>query len=573
MIIVNQPNQPIIDKELKDKKTSKNEKTTTEQSPKSLFSKADILDEQSALIDKKLANLTNKLLNSLKSGEQSLNGKALQVAPNLASDIKELLKELKNHEELSKFTQALQKFIKPIDNIKAQSLTNHIQNSGIMLEAKIAQSLEPQSFPAKIKELISLMKNVSSNELKMGILNLPNDASASKNLNDLNELLSASKNAKNALIKHSALNLLLEGANKFENLVKFLDKLSQNPKLSASSINAFNTLEKNLDEIMKSINNLNLEAQNLKPAKQIRQAINQNANELKSALEMLKNGDKNYKIALNNQNNAQNQTSQSQNPAQNPAQNLAQNMLNKDFKAVPQDLLNQAISQNINGTNIQSKISAIANRINSLITSIDPKLANIKNELSEIKSLERASKIAQKELSKIKANEPNEALKNLQNDLKSVLLNLRESSQTQNLQNINQAVNRMLTQIEIHQLMSYAQNSIQTYLPYTWDELASSQVAFKRGKKDRFYARIELNFIKFGDISVVLGLSENKYLDISIQTAKADFKDMILARTSELKQAISAQGLIINSFFLSNKNTQNAYEKVEQIELGYNVKA
>ncbi len=569
MIIVNQPNQPIIDKELKDKKTSKSEKTTTEQSPKSLFSKADILDEQSALIDKKLANLTNKLLNSLKSGEQSLNGKALQVAPNLASDIKELLKELKNHEELSKFTQALQKFIKPIDNIKAQSLTNHIQNSGIMLEAKIAQSLEPQSFPAKIKELISLMKNVSSNELKMGILNLPNDASASKNLNDLNELLSASKNAKNALIKHSALNLLLEGANKFENLVKFLDKLSQNPKPSASSINAFNTLEKNLDEIMKSINNLNLEAQNLKPAKQIRQAINQNANELKSALEMLKNGDKNYKIALNNQNNAQNQTSQSQ----NPVQNLAQNMLNKDFKAMPQDLLNQAISQNINGTNIQSKISAIANRINSLITSIDPKLANIKNELSEIKSLERASKIAQKELSKIKANEPNEALKNLQNDLKSVLLNLRESSQTQNLQNINQAVNRMLTQIEIHQLMSYAQNSIQTYLPYTWDELASSQVAFKRGKKDRFYARIELNFIKFGDISVVLGLSENKYLDISIQTAKADFKDMILARTSELKQAISAQGLIINSFFLSNKNTQNAYEKVEQIELGYNVKA
>lgn len=569
MIIVNQPNQPIIDKELKDKKTSKSEKTTTEQSPKSLFSKADILDEQSALIDKKLANLTNKLLNSLKSGEQSLNGKALQVAPNLASDIKELLKELKNHEELSKFTQTLQKFIKPIDNIKAQSLTNHIQNSGIMLEAKIAQSLEPQSFPAKIKELISLMKNVSSNELKMGILNLPNDASASKNLNDLNELLSASKNAKNALIKHSALNLLLEGANKFENLVKFLDKLSQNPKPSASSINAFNTLEKNLDEIMKSINNLNLEAQNLKPAKQIRQAINQNANELKSALEMLKNGDKNYKIALNNQNNAQNQTNQSQ----NPAQNLAQNMLNKDFKAIPQDLLNQAISQNINGTNIQSKISAIANRINSLITSIDPKLASIKNELSEIKSLERASKIAQKELSKIKANEPNEALKNLQNDLKSVLLNLRESSQTQNLQNINQAVNRMLTQIEIHQLMSYAQNSIQTYLPYTWDELASSQVAFKRGKKDRFYARIELNFIKFGDISVVLGLSENKYLDISIQTAKADFKDMILARTSELKQAISAQGLIINSFFLSNKNTQNAYEKVEQIELGYNVKA
>ena len=573
MIIVNQPSQPVIDKELKDKKTTKHEKANTEQSQKSIFSKADIFDEQSVLIDKKLASLTNKLLNSLKSGEQNLNAKALQVAPNLASDIKQLLKELKNHDQLSTFTQALQKFIKPIENIKAQSLTNHIQNSGIMLEAKIAQSLESQSFPAKIKELISLMKNVSSNELKMGILKLPNDASASKNLSDLNELLSTSKNAKNELIKHSALNALVQGANKFENLVKFLDKLNQNPKQNSSAQNALNTLEKTLDETMKSINNLNLESQNLKSAKQIRQAINQNANELKSAIEMLKNGDKNFKNALNNQNNAQKIEQNLANNAQSQAQNLAQNMLNKDFKSISLELLNQAISQDINGTNLQSKISAIANRINSLLNSIDPKLASAKNELSEIKGLERASKMAKKEIDKIKANEPSQSLKSLQNDLKSVLLNLRESTQASNLQNINQAVNRMLTQIEIHQLISYAQNSIQTYLPYTWDELASSQVAFKRGKKDRFYARIELNFVKFGEISIVLGLSENKYLDISIQTARADFKDMILAKTSELKQALSAQGLIINSFFLSNKNTQNAYEKLEQVELGYNIKA
>ena len=672
MIITNQPNQPIIDKEInKNKKSEKSEKTSSEQGSKSLFSKASVADEQISLIDKKLASLTNKLLNSLKAGEQNLSqSKALQVAPNLASDIKELVKELKNNEKLSQFTQALEKFIKPIDTIKAQNVASHIQNSGVLLEAKIAQSLESQDLPAKIKELISLMKNVSSNELKQGILSLPNDASAAKNLSDLNELLGSAANAKNAIIKNSALNSLMQGANKLENIVKFLDKLSANPAQlnSPSAHKALQTLQNDLNETMKSINNLNLNAQNLATAKQIRLAINQNANELKSALDMLKNGDANFKTALQTprslqnatQNTAQNtlnaalnaapknmvnnananaksapninaninatqvtnhsplnasnvQTNQQnlannsalnatnqpnmQNAAQNAsAQNMAHNAtqtnaananaqnatmanannanaLNQGFKNINAQLFSDAISQDVNGANLQGKISAIANRINSLVNAIDPKLAAAKNDLSEIKGLQHASKAAAKQLELIKPNDQEAALKSLQNDLKSVLLNLKESSQAPNMQNINQAVNRMLTQIEIHQLMSYAQNSIQTYLPYTWDDLSSSQVAFKRGKKDRFYARIELNFVRFGDISIVLGLSENKYLDISIQTAKGEFKDKILGQTSDLKQALSAQGLIINSFFLSNKNTQNAYEKLEQVELGYNVKA
>ena len=64
MIITNQPNQPIIDKEInKNKKSEKSEKTSSEQGSKSLFSKASVADEQISLIDKKLASLTNKLLN------------------------------------------------------------------------------------------------------------------------------------------------------------------------------------------------------------------------------------------------------------------------------------------------------------------------------------------------------------------------------------------------------------------------------------------------------------------------------------------------------------------------------
>ena len=53
----------------------------------------------------------------------------------------------------------------------------------------------------------------------------------------------------------------------------------------------------------------------------------------------------------------------------------------------------------------------------------------------------------------------------------------------------------------------------------------------------------------------------------------ANFKDMILQETTSLKKSLNEGGLIVNSFFLSNKNSQNAYEQLKEVDLGYNVKA
>ena len=143
----------------------------------------------------------------------------------------------------------------------------------------------------------------------------------------------------------------------------------------------------------------------------------------------------------------------------------------------------------------------------------------------------------------------------------------------QKTQNIHTAAQRLLTQIEIHQLASFAQNSLQTYLPYHWDELNSSNLSFKRGNKDKFYARIELSFVKFGEIGIVLGLSENKFLDVSIQTGNDGFKEIILSETKSLKRALNELGLVVNNFFVASKGGKSAYEQFEDIDLGYNIKA
>lgn len=629
--------QPVVDKEIRelerDKRikdvsqrvTSTKDTATKDATSKPLFDKQEILGEKQTLIEQKLGELTNKLLSGLKSGEQGPNmPRLLQVAPNLASDVRELLKALDGNEKLAPFKEALAKFIKPIENLSPQGVAQGIKDSGIMLEAKIAQSLEAQSLPSKIKELLSQMKNTQNQGLKESFLKLPNDSDAKKSINDLETLLKEQKKLNQETINNSPFKALAKASDALENAAKYLDKLSnlgKNLSLKTAA-NLLSRIESSIQNAQKSANNYNLNSTTLKDARAIREQINASANELQNALNLLKNKDSNFKAFLTryDPNNKQNATlkealskqnepkanhiriniqtsntgstahssSLNANSAQNASQNLAQNASQNasfsqnstltqeqnSFKNINLSQFKEATSSEVNTPNLQGKITELARALTSLKNTLSPELASAKSALEEIKSLARLSKSAAKSIGAIKPNNAEQALKELQSDMKSVLLNLKESTQNQSsTQNIHTAAQRLLTQIEIHQLASFAQNSLQTYLPYHWDELNSSNLSFKRGNKDKFYARIELSFVKFGEIGIVLGLAENKFLDVSIQTGNDGFKEIILSETKSLKRALNELGLVVNNFFVASKGGKSAYEQFEDIDLGYNIKA
>ena len=621
--------QPLVDKEIRelerDKRikdssqrvTSTKDTATKDATSKPLFDKQEILGEKQSLIEQKLGELTNKLLSGLKSGEQGPNmPRLLQVAPNLASDVRELLKALEGNEKLATFKEALAKFIKPIENLSPQGVAQGIKDSGIMLEAKIAQSLEPQSLPSKIKELLSQMKNTQNQGLKESFLKLPNDSDAKKSINDLETLLKEQKKLNQETINNSPFKALDKASNALENAAKYLDKLSnlgKNLSLKTAA-NLLSRIESSIQNAQKSANNYNLNSATLKDARAIREQINASANELQNALNLLKNKDSNFKAFLtrydpNNKENAtlkdalskQNEpkanhiriniqtsntgstphsSSLNANPAQNASQNasFSQNSTltqeQNSFKNINLSQFKEATSSEVNTPNLQGKITELARALTSLKNTLSPELASAKSALEEINSLARLAKSAAKSIGAIKPNNAEQALKELQSDMKSVLLNLKESTQNQSsTQNIHTAAQRLLTQIEIHQLASFAQNSLQTYLPYHWDELNSSNLSFKRGNKDKFYARIELSFVKFGEIGIVLGLAENKFLDVSIQTGNDGFKELILSETKSLKRALNELGLVVNNFFVASKGGKSAYEQFEDIDLGYNIKA
>ncbi|MDD7323094.1 MAG: hypothetical protein SOU37_00630 [Campylobacter lanienae] len=629
--------QPVVDKEIRelerDKRikdgsqrvTSTKDTATKDATSKPLFDKQEILGEKQSLIEQKLGELTNKLLSGLKSGEQGPNmPRLLQVAPNLASDVRELLKALEGNEKLATFKEALAKFIKPIENLSPQGVAQGIKDSGIMLEAKIAQSLEAQSLPSKIKELLSQMKNTQNQGLKESFLKLPNGSDAKKSISDLETLLKEQKKLNQEAINSSPFKALAKASNALENAAKYLDKLSnlgKNLSLKTAA-NLLSHIESSIQNAQKSANNYNLNSATLKDARAIREQINASANELQNALNLLKNKDSNFKAFLtrydpNNKQNAtlkealskQNEpkanhiriniqtsntgsTPHSSSLNANSAQNssLSQNSSfsqnasfsqnstliqeQNSFKNINLSQFKEATSSEVNTPNLQGKITELARTLTSLKNTLSPELASAKSALEEINSLARLAKSAAKSIGAIKPNNAEQALKELQSDMKSVLLNLKESTQNQSsTQNIHTAAQRLLTQIEIHQLASFAQNSLQTYLPYHWDELNSSNLSFKRGNKDKFYARIELSFVKFGEIGIVLGLAENKFLDVSIQTGNDGFKELILSETKSLKRALNELGLVVNNFFVASKGGKSAYEHYGDIDLGYNIKA
>ena len=196
-----------------------------------------------------------------------------------------------------------------------------------------------------------------------------------------------------------------------------------------------------------------------------------------------------------------------------------------------------------------------------------------RNNLDEIGRLIRRQEIARQDIDAVSTRSSEDVAKSLQNDVKGVLLNLNSKAAPDS--QIKDLSAKMLSQIEMHQLVSSVTGGIQSYLPYVWEGADGGNIRFKQGKKQKHYAQIDLNFQKFGQINIMVGLSDDKYIDLSIATQKEDFKELLLSGSKELKKAISDQGLIISNFSLKTLpklSLRAIYAKPEKLDMGFDKK-
>ena len=470
------------------------------------------LDNVGKLVARVLDDL--KSASSLSKAEQILSqAKDTKIAPNLASELSDLAKSLEaeaaqnESPEIKSLALKLKEFLKPIADLKAGSLNDQIKNSGVMLEANLKDALTPEKLPSSIQKLLSDIKNLSNQNLLSQILTL-NDESLD-NQNSFMKLTSmlekASGDTKN-LLDNSSIKTLLKDVDKLDNVAKFLDK-------NFSKEQSADAVKSQIVKMENFISNLSEKVANLASEKLNQNfGFTQNHKELKAILESLKND-------LKMLNNIGDEAG-----------------LVKAFNEVS-DVSKEG--------SLQDKLQSAARRLAHSLSLADPEASTAKSDLAESKALLKQLKLATNDINNITTKSQSEISKVLNQDVKSTLLNISEKSQ--NTQTVN-AANKMISQIEMHQMVSSLQGGIQTYMPYIWDGVEGGNVAFKQGKKDKFYAQIDLNFKKFGQINVMVGLMDKRYIDLSVATQTNEFKELILGNSSELKQAISKLGLIVSNF-------------------------
>ncbi|WP_180997587.1 flagellar hook-length control protein FliK [Campylobacter concisus] len=500
---------------------------------------SETLDNVGKLVARVLDDL--KSASSLSRAEQILSqAKDTKIAPNLAGELSDLAKSLETEAiqnespEIKSLALKLKEFLKPIADLKAGSLNDQIKNSGVMLEANLKDALSPEKLPSSVQKLLSDIKNLSSGNLLNQILTL-NDEKLD-NQNSFSKLASilekASNDAKN-ILDSSSIKTLLKDVDKLDSVVKFLDKnfsKDQNGELVKNQIGKMQNFISNLSEKVASLANEKLN-QNF--------GFSQNHKELKAILNSIKND-------LKTLNNIGDEAG-----------------LVKAF--------NEMSDVSKDGS-LQDKLQSAARRLAHSLSLADAKVSLAKNELSESKALLKQLNLATNDINNITTKNSNEISKVLSQDIKSTLLNISEKSQ--NPQSVN-AANKMISQIEMHQMISSLQGGIQTYMPYIWDGVEGGNIVFKQGKKDKFYAQIDLNFKKFGQINVMVGLIDKRYIDLSVATQTNEFKELILSNSSELKQAISKLGLIVSNFnikTLSKVKLNDRFKKFGGLDVGFDKK-
>ena len=147
-------------------------------------------------------------------------------------------------------------------------------------------------------------------------------------------------------------------------------------------------------------------------------------------------------------------------------------------------------------------------------------------------------------------------------------------------------MDKLLTQIDYHQLASLTSNANNVYLPFLWDMLEDGNISMKKADENKFYCQINLTLKDFGKVDLMLALYDKNKLDLTVYAQREHFKTAIRDNMQQLKIALNSVDLIpVNIKLLDlkdeneskNKPTQtyinNSYNKNINLTSGIDIRA
>ncbi|ELR7031768.1 flagellar hook-length control protein FliK [Campylobacter jejuni] len=475
-----------------------------------------------------LKELKNIINSSKNENKQILNQSSFKALLNLSSK----LKNFKNY--ISKNPSHAQEKITPIANKILKEL-NSIKNDFFKALNKPENLMIKD--PNILKQTATAFEKLE-NTLKNILGNQASKIQDKENI--LENLLSNKENIKEEQLNHNTKN---------QDEEKHI-KVSKEETLADDAKTDIKQDVKNEENLPKKEVNANLDSSTKTHEENIKEnpkfyetktenktSINTNTNTSNPNTNNTQNLNNTQNIQSNNNQTMQNIFKNQEFIKQNIVKNLAFNVENLDLEQV------QDLSKNL---------SNLSRRLNESLKELEPYTQNAKLNQAELKNLEHKLNLSIKDLAQIKPKTEQDIAESLHHDVKSTLLQISNLAKNEGNEAVYNQANRLLAQIEINQLMSLANDSINTYLPFSWDDLNDSKIMFRRGKKDKFFAQIKLEFAKLGDLEILISLNNEKYIDINIMAENIEFRKTIYENAHELKRNINKAGLLSANFFVGD---------------------
>ncbi|EOA7139349.1 flagellar hook-length control protein FliK [Campylobacter jejuni] len=474
-----------------------------------------------------LKELKNIINSSKNENKQILNQSSFKALLNLSSKLenfKNYISKNPSHAQ-EKITPIANKILKELNSIKNDFFKALNKPENLMIKDPNILKQTATAF----EKLENTLKNILGNQA----------SKIQDKENILENLLSNKENIKEEQLNHNTKNQDEEKHIK----VSKEETLADDAKTDKQDV-------KNEENLPKKEVNVNLDSSTKTHEENIKEnpkfyetktenktSINTNTNTSNPNTNNTQNLNNTQNIQSNNNQTMQNIFKNQEFIKQNIVKNLAFNVENLDLEQV------QDLSKNL---------SNLSRRLNESLKELEPYTQNAKLNQAELKNLEHKLNLSIKDLAQIKPKTEQDIAESLHHDVKSTLLQISNLAKNEGNEAVYNQANRLLAQIEINQLMSLANDSINTYLPFSWDDLNDSKIMFRRGKKDKFFAQIKLEFAKLGDLEILISLNNEKYIDINIMAENIEFRKTIYENAHELKRNINKAGLLSANFFVGD---------------------
>ncbi|MFW3383288.1 flagellar hook-length control protein FliK [Aliarcobacter butzleri] len=515
------------------------------------------------------STILKELFTSLKDGTKSnttienmlKNSATFKELGNVSTNLSSLVDELSTDENLQKFKPVLENFLKDVKNIDANILKEQIKNSGIFLESKLSQT--PNS---KLENVLTQLQNLVKD------INTPQAKQVNELIDKLLQNIKTQTNT-NTQISQNQISAQQTTSNQ---------TTAQNPTATNEFTNNLKTLTSSLQNLNNSLNPT--QTQNLSNlANQLKSLINEGTL-VESKIENSTNlTDKTTNLANNttlkdsiNLQTKELLTQIKNDIIQNPnmIQNknilpMIDNLLKMDNLFSKNDTIQNFLANSNSSANLSTFTSNFASNLSPLLTTLkesletlNPNNTHLQNHLTKL--VDKVEHIIQD-----LTTTPNGKLDTkVSEDMKTVLLQMQDelaSKTDPKSLEVAKQVDRLLTQIDLHQLTSLVSNSNYVYLPFFWEMLEDGSIEMKQKDEEKFFCQINLTLKDFGKVDLMLGLYDKNKLDLTIYAQREHFKTAIRENMQQLKIALNSVELIpVNVKLLDMKEDNKESNKPTQ---------